>query len=636
MFSNQSKKYHPLNTLFVIGMLCSIYLIFQLSYIPHAALSVDEFWFAYHINGYTHKLPYRDFLPYKTVLGYYILSVPMLIWHSVLQPLYFIKDEIAIINTILFAGISLWLTRFYSSKAVIYSVLFIWASHLFLIYSVDLRVDMLTSWLCLISFLLILSEQFALAGIVLSLSFMVSQKTSWFFVATNFALACHWLVISRNWRVIRQTIVFNLAVIIPFCFYIFFWAMQSSASIVFNSIFHEGYNLWKLTWYSQIYRTCWSVILSNGPLLMLLWPLTWISCFVRTENDSSEFARRFFIATYSMIIIFFIVSYQQAFPYGMVLTTPVYFLIYPDFFSWLSKIFQEKTILKPYNNRPLFWFISLYSISIVALVTYMQLSFAYYLITLIPICIGIYLVFPKLKNTFKDSFQAIILISLLCTGVLYPLIRFGFIATTLDNSYQKSMVTVSNELIKEGGGFFAGTPLLYDHDQAISGLNNLIGPAIEYLSNPSKKLLPILIPSLYLQPRTASEVLQDLKTAKIKFYVNNYRIYSLPAVIHRYLATEFVHYWGSIYIYAPQIMPKKQYFQIKFSGYYQIMTKHMGAILLDNKKIFSDNVIFLTEGLHSSEAKYSYRLKYMPANPIRLDKRYAIDHWNAMVKPIVI
>ena len=89
------------------------------------------------------------------------------------------------------------------------------------------------------------------------------------------------------------------------------------------------------------------------------------------------------------------------------------------------------------------------------------------------------------------------------------MIRFGFIASAINGSYQRSMITISHDLLKEGGGFFAGTPLLYDHDQTIPGLNNLIGPAIEYLSNPSEKLLPILIPSLYLQPRTASEVLRD-------------------------------------------------------------------------------------------------------------------------------
>src|SRR5579872_4217998 len=260
-----------------IAALCLSYLIFELIYIPNPALSMDELWFAHHIYEYTHKLPYRDFLPYKTVLGYYILSIPMVISHSLLQPLYYIKDEIALINTFFLGLISFWLTRFFNPKMVFYSVLLILVNHLFLIYSVDLRTEMLTGWLALVSILLILSGRFALSGMVLAIAFMVSQKAIWFFIATNFAFACYELIIARDWQLIRQIIIFNLTLFFTLLVYIIFWSTQSSLNTVLHSVFYEGYTQSRITWFSSIYYPCWNVILRNGPLLVFLIPLAWLN-----------------------------------------------------------------------------------------------------------------------------------------------------------------------------------------------------------------------------------------------------------------------------------------------------------------------------------------------------------------------
>lgn len=635
MLSMLPHNYSSKKEVWPIAALCLSYLIFQLICIPSPALSMDEFWFAHHINEYTHKLPYRDFLPYKTVLGYYLLSIPMFIFHGVLQPVYYIKDEIAFINTFFLSIISLWLTRFFKPKMVFYAVLFILASHLFLIYSVDLRTDMLSGWLALISILLILSNRFAWAGIILAIAFMVSQKAIWFYIATHFAFACYWLIISRRYEVIRQMLIFDLAAFFTLSIYIIFWASQSHLSTVLSSVFYEGYLQSKITWFSSIYYSCWSVILRNGPLLVFFTPLTWITLFVRATNDTAEYSRRLFIIAYATIVMFLIVANQQAFPYGMVLAIPAYFLLYCEFFSWLNTIFQQVRSLKPFNQRKVFWFISLYTICLVALLILMRLSFVYYLVIYIPICLCLFLITPKFTAPFKDIFKNSLFTILIFIGVLYPMIRLGVIIYTVNGNYQRAMITASNELLKEGGGFFAGTPLIYNRDQAIPGLKNLIGPAIEYLSNPSPKLLPIMLTSLYLEPRTTAEVLHDLKVTPIKLYVNNYRIVSLPYPIKIFLSSEFAHYWGSIYIYAPRISANQQQVLLKFSGYYQVIAEQNAQIYLDHKKIFSNELLFLKNGIHFSKAENFYRLKYFPMNKLELNKQYRKDSWYSMVKPIV-
>jgi hypothetical protein len=69
---NQIQPYH----LGIIAV-CAIYLVVQLVCIPKVWLEVDELWYAHHIYQYTRHVPYLNFPPYKTVLGYYLLMLPL-------------------------------------------------------------------------------------------------------------------------------------------------------------------------------------------------------------------------------------------------------------------------------------------------------------------------------------------------------------------------------------------------------------------------------------------------------------------------------------------------------------------------------------------------------------------------------
>src|SRR3990167_3255125 len=610
--------------------LCLIYLVFQILYIPYAALSVDELWFAHHIYTYTHQLPYRDFLPYKTVLGYYLLSIPFFLSHTLLWPLYYIKDEIAIINTLLFMVTGFWLSQFFNPKAVFYSFCLIFANQLFLIYSVDLRVDMLTSWLGLISVLFILTNRSTLAGFAIALSFLISQKALWFFLATNAALGIYGLYNARHWRIVQQIIQFNVATLIPIGLYVLFWALVSSPAIVLNSVFYEGYTQAKIHWYSQIYYDCWQTILTNGPLLMMLWPLTWIGLF-NQEASNPEKSRRVFITSYAFVMLFFIISYQQAFPYNMVYCMPVFLLIYPDFFSWALAHFRENARI--FNERKLFWFLSLFAVSIMSLTIIFALPAAYFLIALIPILLGL-LLHSKQKDI--TLFPAPIFIFIIFTGIVYPLLNFSIIAYNLNGHYQQSMIMLTNNLLTKEDNYFAGTPLLYNKDQAIPGLKNLIGPAISYLYTPKKNLLPIMIPSLYLTPRTAEEVIHYLKNTSVKLYVNNYRIVMLPSTIRHYLMTEFAPFWGSIYIYAPFINKERLTFLLKFAGTYEIQSDPSAIIYIDNQKVSLNTTIQLRKGVHYSRTNQDYRLKLIPEHSLKLNPADKNDDWYRMVKPILM
>src|SRR5260221_3606624 len=119
MKSNAAEQ--PQFSLILIS-LCCLYLGFELFFNAYAMVSVDEFWFAHHIYQYKNSLPYRDFAPYKTVLGYYLLLLPMLSKQGFLQTLIITKDAIACLNASILLCSAWWLKRFFAPSAILSSL----------------------------------------------------------------------------------------------------------------------------------------------------------------------------------------------------------------------------------------------------------------------------------------------------------------------------------------------------------------------------------------------------------------------------------------------------------------------------------------------------------------------------------
>lgn len=614
------------NYLYGIILLSLCYFIFQYFFIPYEILAVDEFWNSHHIYQYTLHTPYKDFLPYKTILGYYLLSIPLYFSHGILTPIFYIKNEISFINTLLICCIALWSTRFFQAKAIFATLALILMTPLFLLHSTELRIDMLATWLGMLSALCILSQRHFLAGMLIGLSFLVSQKAFWFFGATNIALGIQFLIF-RNRDSFISIIKMNVGVFLPIIAYVLYWGMVSTFDTVLNSLFYEAYTQSKITWYSHIYYDCWQGILLSEPVLFLLTPLTWLG-LLRKSTDYATHSRRLFIIFYSTSLLFFIASYQQAFPYNMVCCFPAFFLLYSDFFSWDLK---SETI----HKRLLFWMSYAAALFPISMCIIFDLPAAYYAMSLVPIFVGMVLRYPtSINNHLLITLNKLILLFI---GIIYPLIQFAVIAYDMNGKYQQSMMRLTTEILSDGGDYFAGTPLLYRKDQSIAGLRNLIGPSIDYLYYPSKNLLPVLLDSLYLTPRSPDQIMSDLKSNPVKLYVYNARINQLPYRMLNFLGTQYQQYWGSIYLYAPQIPADKQHFKIAFSGNYRVIAPGLDNVIIDKHHIKTNTIIFLTVGKHLSLSNHTYRLKLLPdEKKLELNPEYRQNRWGDMLKSIPI
>lgn len=625
-----SPWYQSFFFLSIFVMSCA-YLVFQYFYITTSALAADEFVFARHIYEYTWHIPYQDFAPYKTTLGYYLLSIPFFISHTLLGPIIAAKYEIALLNIAGLALTAWWSCKFFDKRAVLLCLAAIMANEIFLLYGTDLRVDMLTCWFCLFSGLALLQHRFSLSGILLGSAFLISQKALWYLIALNGGMLICLLAFTQSSYQWRSILTFNGAFAVVIALYVAAWSMISSPHIVLSNLFYEAYIQAGIDWYLSIYLICWQLVLQHGPLLFFLWPVTFIALFVKKVPDQ-VLERRIFIMISSSIALVLFVLYKQAFPYNFVFTLPALFLLYAEFLSFLYAQKNKDTFFA-IANQPLFYGICVYIIILTLLMRAIEMHLIYYTILLMPI--ALYFLFQNRNALDKLNFYVFICLFTI-TGIVYPLYLSTRIAINLNGNYQKTMLAVTSQLLANEGDYIGGIPYFYAKEQPVEGMKNLIGPALEYLEQPNDKLAPLLLPSLYLATTNQDNILAEFETQPVKVILNNWRMIQLPEKIAHYIENNYQHYYGSIYLYAPLITPDQLTFHLKFAGQYRLETKSAKKLRLDNKRVRAGQLLTLKSGDHTSSAHQSYRLVFIPSHTdLHLDPQYQDDDYLRMLKAIL-
>jgi len=549
------------------------YLLFEYFFIPYEALAADEFVFARHILDYTNSLPYRDFAPYKSVLGHYLLSIPLFFSHTLFNAIFYMKDEVALLNAACLALTCYWGAQLFNRTAVLLTILALLANHSFLMYSTDLRVDMLAAWICLFAALSVLQNRLSLGGILSGLAFLISQKTLWYIIAINGAMLICMLTIKPTFYTLRSCWRFNIAAAAIVLLYLACWSLITSPALVFSNFFYDAYIQAGIDFYLPIYLLCWKMTLRYGPMLFLLWPITWLSLFFLSDNAAAN-QKSVFTVYFASIALLLFITYKQPFPYNFVLTVPAFFLLYANFFSWLPN----------------------------------QVS--------------------KNKCYFLAGFFII-------TAIAFPFYKALKGSLKFNGSYQRTMTMLTAELLENEGDYIGGIPLIFTKEQPIIGMKNLIGPQIEFISTQDEKMRPLLLPSLYLSPTTTAKIIEDFERASVKVLITNYRINILPPALKTYLFEHYQHYYGSVYLYAPTIHASQLSFYLSFSGKYRIAAKTKTRVRIDGKYLRAGQIITLKQGDHVTDAKINYRLVLIPKVKMPLNPEFQEDNWLKMLKAIV-
>lgn len=616
--------------LWLILFFFSLYGVFQFFYLQYAAFSVDEFWFAHNIYQYKTHLPYRDFMPYKSVLGYYLLLLPF--DFAYLAPLLYTKYFIVAVNTVCFTLAALWAKKFFPSSAVLCTLALLLFSEFFLLYSGNLRVDIFAYWLCLLAVFLLFEQRFVWAGLCIGCAFLFSQKALWYICATHVGLFSTWIFVERTKKYFWQCVLFNLVVSSVILLYIGFWAYFSSLAIVLHNLFYEAYLIAALNWYETARKVFWFVTLQHNPLVFLIWPLTLFSLIITKKEDDLK-AKRIFIIPYAFVLIVSLILYKQVFPYYMTAVIPAFFLLYIVFFAWLFDFLKNKSAyhIRYMGHRGIWAWLLIYSAVLCYVLIKFNLPIQFFMIVLLPFLLGMLITAASHHLYLKlEAVMAPALFFLLfLMGIWLPLTLMIEQLPDRNGAYQKSMLAITASLLHPDEDFVAGIPLFYNKDQPIAGLMHLVGPQLAYLHHPSMQLKSIMLSSLYLSPTNTEEVIHALEMGHVKLYVNNYRMQALPWSLKKFLASQYAHFWGSIYLYAPMVQAGNSRLMIKFAGKYQI--ESVQAITLDGKKFLPQATVNLTAGYHRSEGRRAYRLKLAPSVPVEwLIPSMQQDEWERM------
>lgn len=432
----------------VWALACALgYLALQIAYLRHLPLVTDEFDGAFDVYRLRSEVPYLDFAPYKTVVGYYLQLVPLLLGKGIWSSLFNVKYALAGLNTLL-TLLAAYVARPLFSRLALALALPPWLfMSNWLERSADLRVDTLTTWPGLFSVLVLLRGRPVLAGLLCALSFLISQKGIYFIAASGVALAAGLLVRQDKRAALLDGVRFGAACLVPIGLYFGTFSLIASAAKTTRVMFmsHQAIALTEI--YPNI-RKFWRMSLLQNPGLYAFAALGLIGLAGRTaagfihSSQSEARVRETQLFAYCATLTAGFIWHKQPWPYFFVLLGPTAFILCAAAVEYIAR---------PATTR-----------------TSMVLRWA-----VIAIPLGVALVMPVLRAPviLRES-----------------------------NAYQRHMVEMTAALTADGTGYIAGMDLLFDRKQSARALRRLSISQRRALDKASDEAVQAIIDELEARP----------------------------------------------------------------------------------------------------------------------------------------
>ncbi len=547
--------------------LCSLgYLAIELVYFKRLPLVMDELDGAYDVYRLRDQIPYRDFKPYKTVLGYYLELPPLLLARDVWSGLMNVKIWLAVINAACMA-LAAWLASETFSRASVAFALPCWVlMTTWLERSSELRVDTLTAWAGLFSLLFLLRGRAVLAGFLAGLSFLISQKGAYYIAASGPALLLPLALPERRREALRDLVRFGTACALTIGPYLLFFSVLASP----EKTAHTTFTSHNAIVFKQIYpniRKFWRQTLALNPGFYALTVLGLCALFVRSiqhfvrrEQDETAL-RNLRMLAYGVTLAAGGIWHKQPWPYFFVLLIPTAFLACVAAFELLAPW------RLPWRAAPA-------------------------------------------AQRVLGSLSSVVLAGSLVLAIAFPIGRMPVILRE-SNAYQRHMIALASALVREGEHYFAGMDVLYDREQ------------------PSKRLQRFSIMRRAelekAKPDALAKVMQELKQAPPKLLIRTERFKGLTPGIRKHLKDNYAPFWGNIELYAPRSAAGTRSIELAFAGAYRVAIEGKGEIaLIDAREARDDEIIELQAGAHSIAAPRFVRLVLQPPPEVKrlLDPRF--------------
>lgn len=336
-----------LSARFVIAviLILSGYLAIEVLYTHRFPLNVDEYQGAADVLRLADELPYRDFTPYKTVLGYYVQLPVMTSVDDPFDAMLRTRLAMAVLVAITLFIASMVLARWFRPPAVLLALSLLVCMSTFLERSAELRVDMLTAIPGLFALLLLMRGRHVLAGVLCALSFLISQKGIYYIFASEAVFA--WMLVRGGGvrRAIRSAAFFSTAVFATIMAYALAWSSVSSLAEIFVAMFINPQRH-ALGDHYFIRERFWRQILSRDPWFALL-AVAAIVLMVFESKRSRRDPLLEVLFPYSIVFFAFGIWHKQPWVYYFVILLPTAFVLH----AWLFDRVWTPMRLDPLHRR---------------------------------------------------------------------------------------------------------------------------------------------------------------------------------------------------------------------------------------------------------------------------------------------
>jgi hypothetical protein len=310
----------------------------------------DEFQGAHAAYRLTHQIPYRDFLPYKTVLGYYVQLPPLLLAGPGWAGLTAARIYTTAINALALTLVGLALGRRYRLDAAALSMVLLVFVSTFLDQAFEIRVDMLTGWVGVSTLLLLLASHPVAAGAMAGLAFLVSQKGLFYIVAGMAALVAVACTRGRGRSGWADVLRFGAATSLVILAYLGLWVaiagvrdvlfitFPAAAGIARRAVY-EGI---RLRWLKTAFRNpifYGAALLGLGRLAVLLWH-GWRQ---RGAGGPPAVDKHILLLIFATVLLAQMAVYPQPWSYLFLLAIPVLAIVIAD---WLDAIMRGAEAMK--------------------------------------------------------------------------------------------------------------------------------------------------------------------------------------------------------------------------------------------------------------------------------------------------
>jgi len=264
----------PVRFRVALGALVGLYLLIELVYVGRLPLAMDEFQFASEIERLRSAVPYRDFPPYKNLLGFYLQSVPLAVgrWLGLgpWNDLILLKASMAIAVALTIFWIADRLRAFFDERSILQATALLVVMSTFLERSGVIRVEMLASLLGLGGALFLLRGRAMASGLLVGLAFLVTQKAIYFVLAVGAAFAFECLARRGREGSGRALLTFALSVLAPVVLYFGAFTLVAGVDRVWQAMFVDSSQVALWTDYSDKRLEFWQQTISRNPVFYLL------------------------------------------------------------------------------------------------------------------------------------------------------------------------------------------------------------------------------------------------------------------------------------------------------------------------------------------------------------------------------